>query len=113
MNELITQQKERSKSLAPAIVDLIEKGKPAALALTAVHVKKSRYPKPVMFIVPMDHFGGSRKEALFALQGGFSEVLDMHNPDPVRLWKVGLTTNAAKALIKMIREVVDSKTEIV
>lgn len=85
-----------------ALSDLIENGEPKALRLDNVSRLNSKVPNPMLFLTPMGTYGGNPALCLVALEGHYCEVMNLYALDRMRLWKIGLTFEAADALINEI-----------
>jgi hypothetical protein len=104
----LTQYQQEDRS---ALSDLIENGTPKALRLDSITRFDGNGNNPLLFLTPLSVYGGDGSMVLVSLEGHLCSVMELHNMDAERLWRIGLTYDAADMLINEIGLIVQRRNE--
>ena len=105
MNELTKVQHENRSPL----FDLLSTGKPTMFKAEMLGKALDKF-EPYVYIVPLTNFGPLQLEsgnypALIAIEGSRAETLNLLDLDKMRLWRIGMSHEAAAALTSEIAKV--------
>ena len=63
---------------------------------------KKRVQNPVLMIAPTSLYGSNDGNFLFSMPGYGSEIIDIKDISPLQLYRIGMTMNSSKILVKEI-----------